>query len=647
MVVKSGSQNGSSPEPATNEASESPGAKPHDKAVFMSLVVGSIGVVYGDIGTSPLYAFREAARYVAHEAAIQPLEIYGILSLIIWSLILIVTLKYVLFLLRMDNRGEGGILSLMTLTHRPAGKYSRVVFLIGLIGAGLFYGDATITPAISVLSAVEGLKVITPGFDKIVLPLAVVILVTLFTMQKYGTEKVSKFFGPVTVIWFLCLALTGLYWIFQNPSVLFAFNPYYGVYFLLTHQWVSFVVLGFVLLSITGAEALYADLGHFGRKPIQVAWLYFVFPCLVLNYLGQGALVLSHPEAVDNSFFLLVPEWLLPGLVAIATMATIIASQAVITGAYSLSRQAIQLGLLPRMEIRHTSADQHGQIYMPLINKWLLYVVVLLCLIFGSSENLASAYGIAVTGTMICSTLLAFVVVWRLKKKTLLFSLAVIFPLLFVELTFFASTAVKIFEGGFIPLFLAAFTVTVMLVWVRGTNFLHRRARRQAMPLCDLIEELERTPPAIVPGTAVFMSSDPTAVPIALTQNLKHNKVLHEKNIVLCVISSQFPKVPEAQRIVVEPLSSHVTRVFVHFGFMEIPDIPKVLLMAKARGLNIDINAVSYFLGRRSVVGHPNHGLPAWQEKVYISMLKSSTAATDFYKLPADKVVELGVQMPI
>jgi KUP system potassium uptake protein len=617
------------------------------KNSFRTLLLGCIGVVYGDIGTSPLYAFREAAHHVSVDGNISPVEIYGLLSLIIWSLIVIVTIKYVLFLLKIDNRGEGGILSLMAMARKAPGISVPVVFGLGMLGAGLFYGDSAITPAISVLSAVEGLKIATPHLERFVLPLSLAIIILLFMAQKHGTDKIARLFGPITAVWFLAIAAAGSIWIVKHPEILFSFSPTYAVEFVLHHGWTSFFVLSSVCLAVTGAEALYADMGHFGRKPIQVAWLFFVFPCLVLNYLGQGALIMENPEAIANTFYLLVPEWALWPMIGLATAATIIASQAVITGAYSISRQAIQLGFLPRMEIRHTSADQHGQIFMPQINRWLLYTIILLCLIFGTSSNLAAAYGIAVMGTMVVSTILAFIVVWKVRQKSLFKACIFLVPLFFFEGTYLASNMVKLFDGGFVPLFIAGFTVLSMFIWVKGTKYLHKKAKRQAIPLSDLLEKLDRKPPAIVEGTAVYLTSDPADAPIAMLQNLKHNKVLHQKNVVLSVVNSQFPKVPETQRIVVDRVSSSITKMFVHYGFMETPHIPHALLMAKSYGVDTDLDNVSYFLGRRSIVPDPLRGLPGWQEHIFLILLKSSTAATDFYKLPPDRVVELGVQMAI
>ena len=610
-------------------------------------MLGCLGVVYGDIGTSPLYAFREAAMHTVHDGVLKATDIYGILSLIIWSLTIIVTIKYVLILLRIDNRGEGGILSLMSLARKTNDWWGRIILGAGVIGAGLFYGDSVITPAISVMSAVEGLKVVSPDFERYVLPLTMFILIMLFLGQKYGTDKVATLFGPITALWFLAMGGMGVYWIMEHPEILQSFNPLYGIQFLFDHQNIALLILGAVFLSVTGAEALYADLGHFGRKPIEFAWLRMVFPCLVLNYLGQGALLLEHQDVVDNPFFQMVPSYLLLPLVALATMATVIAGQAVITGAFSLSRQAVQMGLLPHLEVRHTSADQKGQIYMPQINRWIFYGVFMLCFIFDSSSEMASAYGIAVIGTMVVSTLMtAYVMHKILKVNRVLVGIFLVICLL-IEGTFFSANIMKVFQGGFVPLLLAAMVFSCMMIWMRGTKYLHKKARRQSISLTHLLEEMERRPPAVVEGTAVFLTSDASLAPLPMLQNLRHNKVFHTRNIVLSVIPSQFPRVSDAQRIFVEPLSSSLTRVYVHCGFMETPDVPLALAQAQSRGLDIDFKTVSYFIGHRTIVGHPERGLPLWQEKLYIAMARTAVNATDFYHLPSNRVIEIGIQMSI
>jgi KUP system potassium uptake protein len=616
-------------------------------ADFRLLVLGSLGVVYGDIGTSPLYAFREAASFSIKDGVMLATDIYGLLSLIIWALILIVTIKYVLILLRIDNQGEGGILALMALARKSSGIWRKFVLGAGLLGTGLFFGDAAITPAISVMSAVEGLKVVSPALEHMVLPITIFILILLCLAQKHGTEIVSKFFGPVTALWFLALGGMGVYWIFHHPEVLMSFNPYYGLSFLAGHTGIAFAVLGAVFLAVTGAEALYADLGHFGRKPIQYAWLFMVFPCLVLNYLGQGALVLESDKVIDSPFFELVPSYLLLPLVGLATMATIIASQAVISGAFSLSRQAVLMGLLPRLEIRHTSANQKGQVYMPQVNRWLFFAAILLCFTFGSSSEMAAAYGISVVGTMIVGTFIAAFVMWNVLKVHP--ALVWIFLLTFasIEGVFLAANLTKVFEGGFVSLAIAGFVFLCIMIWLRATQYIRRKVRRTSMPLSDLLEQIERTPPTIIEGTAIYMASDPALAPLPMMQNLKHNKCFHKNNIVVNVVTSEFPIVPEAQRIVVQRVSSALTRIYIHYGFTETPDVPRALAVVKTQGLDIDLKGASYFIGHRTLISHPDRGLPPWQETIYMAMAKAATTPTDFYNLPRSRVIEIGMQVYI
>lgn len=619
---------------------------PHATGQFRTLLIGSIGVVYGDIGTSPLYAFREAAHHIASDG-VTTYEILGILSLILYALFIIVTIKYVLFLMNADNRGEGGILSLMALTQRSIGSHMGMVFFAGIAGAALFFGDSAITPAISVLSAVEGANLITPAFQNYVLPLSIVIIIAVFSIQRQGTANVSKFFGPVMVVWFVVLGLGGLLYIIKQPVVLSAFNPYYATHFLYSHGFLSFVVLGSVFLAVTGAEALYSDLGHFGRKPIQIAWIYLVFPCLALNYLGQGALLMTLPATIDNPFFLLYPEWALIPMVVLATLATIIASQAVITGGYSVARQAMQLGLLPRMEVRHMSEKQEGQIYMPKINNFLLYAVIFLCLVFGSSSSLASAYGIAVTGTMVCSSIIAWVYVAKVRKKGFLFSTLTIAPFFFIESVFLSSNLLKLFDGGFVPLLFGMFFILLIVTWVKGTKYLITRSQSQAIAMIDLAEMLERDTPHIVEGTAIFLTSDPAHAPETMMQNLKHNQVLHEKNIILTIAIAQYPRVPIEQRVSVEPINTHLMRVVINFGFMETPNVPAALYRARALGYDIDVENASFFLGHRKIVPDARFGLPAWQDDIYVAMSKTAVDATDFFRIPPSQVVEIGTRQVI
>jgi len=628
---------------AAPDASEAPA-----KVGFWALTVGSIGVVYGDIGTSPLYALRESvlAAVGPGNPASEPV-VLGILSLIIWALFLVVTAKYVLILLRADNNGEGGTLALMALALRSLGGSSGLVILLGIISGALFYGDAIITPALSVLSAVEGLKIVTPAFDSYVVPITVVILVALFSVQSRGTAKVAAFFGPLTVIWFAAIAAAGLWHIGQNWTVLLAFNPYYGVNFLLHHGIIGFYTLGAVFLVVTGAEALYADLGHFGRGPIRFAWLVVVLPALLINYLGQGALVLANPKSIDNPFFLLYPDWALLPMVLLATAATVIASQAVITGAYSLTRQAIQLGLLPRLEIRHTSESLFGQIYMPRVNTLLLIGVLLLVGLFRSSSALASAYGIAVTGTMVVTAIMAIIVIRRVWRWPLIAALALMLPFLFIDLTFLAANLLKIVEGGWMPLLLGGLVMAVMYTWRRGSRLLFEKTRRLETPLESLVASLEKKPPQRVPGTAVFLTSDPASAPTALLHSLKHYKVLHEKNVILTIETADTPRVDPAERVRIEPVGKTFSRVVLRFGFMETPNVPKALAIARKLGWQFDIMSTSFFLSRRSLKPAAKSGMPRWQDRLFIALTRVANDATDYFQIPTGRVVEVGTQVTV
>lgn len=619
---------------------------PHTSASFKMLLIGCIGVVYGDIGTSPLYAFRVAASQISKDG-ITDNEILGILSLILWALTIIVTLKYVMFLLRADNRGEGGILSLMALTQKTTGRNTGLVFLAGIMGASLFYGEAAITPAISVLSAIEGVRLITPAFENYILPVSMVIIIILFSVQRHGTHIVSRAFGPIMILWFTTIGIAGLSWILKHPVVLHALNPYYAFEFLFSHGFLSFAVLGSVFLAVTGAEALYTDLGHFGKKPIQYAWLFMVFPCLTLNYMGQGALLMELPATIENPFFLLFPQWALIPMVAFATIATIVASQAVITGAYSLARQAMQLGFLPRMEIRHTSEHQEGQIYMPKINTVLMYSVLFLCLVFTSSSALAAAYGIAISGTMVVSSIIAFVYLNRVKHKAAAIAAIIVAPFIFVELVFFSSNLLKLFDGGYVPLVFGLYLVLLIVTWVKGTKYLLTKAQAQAIALIDLAEILERDTPHIVEGTAIFLTSDPANAPETMMLNLKHNQVLHEKNIILTVVLGQIPRVPIEQRVQVEIVSHRLMRVVINFGFMETPNVPAALYRARALGYDIDVENASFFLGHRKIVADARFGLPGWQDGIYVALARSAIDATDFFRIPHNQVVEIGTRQVV
>jgi KUP system potassium uptake protein len=617
-------------------------------AGFWALTIGSVGVVYGDIGTSPLYALRVAVTTAVGTGTAATSEaVLGVLSLILWALIVVVTLKYVLILLRADNHGEGGTLALMALAQRAVGRHVGAVALFGIISAGLFYGDAMITPALSVLSAVEGLKVTTPAFDPYVVPLTVVILVALFAVQSRGTAKVAVFFGPITLLWFIAIAIAGLWQLATDASVLAAVNPLYGIRFLTNHGLIGLATLGAVFLAVTGAEALYADLGHFGRKPIQAAWVAVVLPALALNYLGQGALVLANPKAIENPFFLLYPDWALLPMVVLATAATVIASQAVITGAYSLTRQAIQLGLLPRLEIRHTSETQVGQIYLPRVNVLLLIGVLLLVGLFRSSSALASAYGIAVSGTMVVTGAMAIVVIHKDWQWSPWMAAALIGPFLLLDLTFFGANMLKVFEGGWMPLALGGVVMALMYTWRRGSRLLFEKTRRTETPLDDLVAMLEKKPPQRVPGTAVFLTSDPKSAPTALMHSLKHYKVLHEKNVILTIETAPTPRVPEAERVRIEPVGKTFSRVLIRFGFMETPNVPKALAIARKLGWHFDIMSTSFFLSRRLLKPAVHSGMPRWQDRLFIALARSANDATDYFQIPTNRVVEVGTQVTI
>ena len=623
-------------------------SEPRSTGAFWALTVGSIGVVYGDIGTSPLYALREAVTAaIGADGTLTREAVLGVLSLILWALIVVVTLKYVLILLRADNNGEGGTLALMALAQRALGRGAGAIVLCGIVSAALFYGDAMITPALSVLSAIEGLKVATPAFDPFIVPLTVAILLALFAVQSRGTAKVAAFFGPITVIWFVAIAIPGIISVAADPEVLLAFNPLYGVEFLASHGVIGLFTLGAVFLAVTGAEALYADLGHFGRKPIQTAWIGLVLPSLAVNYLGQGALVLADPKAIENPFFLLYPDWALLPMVALATAATVIASQAVITGAYSLSQQAIQLGLMPRLEIRHTSESHYGQIYMPRVNTFLLVGVLLLVAMFRSSSALASAYGIAVTGTMVVTGMMAFVVVWKVWHWSPLAAAALIAPFLCIDLTFLGANLLKVVEGGWVPLALGGFVMALMYTWRRGTRLLYEKTRRQEMPLEDLVAMLEKRPPQRVPGMAVFLTSDPTSAPTALLHSLKHYKVLHEKNVILTVEMVHTPRVDPAERVRIQPVGRTFLRVVLRFGFMETPNVPKALAIARKLGFSFDIMSTSFFLSRRSLKPAPHSGMPRWQDRLFIALARFANDATDYFHIPTGRVVEVGTQVTI
>lgn len=619
----------------------------HAPASVWGLTLGSVGVVYGDIGTSPLYAFREAAAAAGNGGVVSREVVLGVLSMILWALIVVVTIKYVLILLRADNNGEGGTLSLTALAFRAIGRRTPVVLLLGIVGASMFLGDSVITPAISVLSAVEGLKLATPAFEHFVVPLTIVILIALFAVQRRGTARVASYFGPIMVVWFVAIAIAGLLHISDDPRVFAAVNPYYAVSFLTQHGHIGLVTLGAVFLAVTGGEALYADLGHFGRKPIKLAWFGLVLPALLLNYFGQGAMVLRDPSAIDNPFYKMLPEMFLLPMIVLATAATVIASQAVITGAYSLTYQAIQLGLLPRLAILHTSEAHFGQIYIPRVNTALLAGVLLLVLMFRTSSQLASAYGIAVTTTMVVDGILGFIVIWKLWKWKWWSAALLVVPLVVVDATFLSANLLKLFEGAWAPLLFGSAMVMLIVTWQRGSRILVQKTRRIEVPIDALIRSLEKRPPHIVPGTAVFLTSDPDFAPASLLHNLKHNKVLHEQNIILTIVTADTPRTDEDERVEITPISERFTRVALRFGFMEQPNVPKALAVARKQGLHFDIMSTSFFLSRRSLKPSPHSGMPGWQDRLFIGLARSANDATDFFQIPTGRVVEVGTQVAV
>ncbi|MGE8391880.1 potassium transporter Kup [Pseudomonas sp. BIGb0427] len=630
-----------------SQAATSASAHSPVKTSSLSLLIAAAGVVYGDIGTSPLYTLKEvfAGHYgvqANHDGVL------GILSLVFWSLIWVVTIKYVLFVLRADNQGEGGIMALTALARRAAAPYprlSRVLVLLGLFGAALFYGDSMITPAISVLSAVEGLQLAFDGIDHWVVPLAVVVLVALFLIQKHGTARIGIIFGPVMVLWFSVLGALGIYGIVQRPEVLLAMNPAWAVNFFIVHPGMGVAILGAVVLALTGAEALYADMGHFGRKPIARAWILLVLPGLVLNYFGQGALILGNPEAVRNPFYLLAPDWALLPMIALATLATIIASQAVISGAFSLTRQAIQLGYVPRMFIQHTSSQEQGQIYIGTVNWALMVGVVLLVIGFESSGALAAAYGVAVTGTMLITTLLSSAVVLLLWKAPRWLALPLLLGFLLVDSLYFAANAPKIFQGGAFPVIAGIALFILMTTWKRGRKIIVERLDESALPLPLFISSLAAQPPHRVQGTAVFLTARADAVPHALLHNLLHNQVLHERVVLLTVVSQDRPRVPVAQRFEVQAFGEGFYRVNLNFGFIEEPDVPAALQLCPLKELDFSPMATTYFLSRETVIPTRRIGMARWREALFAFLLKNANSNLKYFNLPLNRVIELGTQV--
>ena len=620
----------------------------HDRSSTQALALAALGVVYGDIGTSPLYTMKEVFAGAHHPVPITPDNVLGILSLIFWSLMVVVTLKYVAFILKADNKGEGGIMALMALALRPTPEGSRrqaVILGLGLFGAALFYGDGVITPAISVLSAVEGLEVATPAFKPYILPITLAVLAGLFLIQRQGTGSVGKMFGPICGLWFFALGGLGALNIADHPGVLMALNPAYGLAFFTTQPLLAFLSLGAVVLAVTGTEALYADMGHFGRRPIQLAWLGLVLPALVLNYFGQGALLLDDASAIDNPFYRLAPDWALYPMVALATAATVIASQAVISGAYSITLQAMQLGYSPRLEVHHTSAREIGQVYLPGINWALMIVVMALVVGFGSSTSLAAAYGIAVTGTMAITSVLAFCVAYWLWGWPLWRALLGATPFLLIDLAFFCANAVKIADGGWFPLVFGVLIFLLLTTWKQGRRLLSRRLEAESIPVDAFIQSCGPDSVTRVPGTAVFLTTNPDGVPHALLHSLKHYKALHERVVLTTVKVLDVPRVAESQRVKVEKLPNDFWQVQVFYGFMDQPELPAALEWCAEQGLVLDTMDTTFFLGRETLIPKLKSDMPFWREVLFVALFRNAGSAASYFQLPPGRVVELGAQV--
>ncbi|MFX5415280.1 potassium transporter Kup [Acinetobacter baumannii] len=619
------------------------------KATLPATALAALGVVFGDIGTSPLYALKESF-HAAHGLGIQPENVLGILSIIFWCLMLIISIKYVAIVMRADNNGEGGIMALLALNLRKAkiaDNKKIYMIAIGFIGASLFFGDGIITPAISVLSAVEGLSIATDVFDPFIMPIAIAIIVTLFLLQKHGTAFVGKFFGPITLVWFLSLGILGIHSVIQTPVVLGMFSPHWAIQFIYHHPIMTFFVMGAVVLTVTGGEALYADMGHFGPVPIRLAWFFVVLPCLVLNYAGQGALLLRDPAAIENPFYLLVPQWALYPMIIMATMATVIASQAVISGVFSLARQAIQLGYLPRLSIKHTSESEEGQIYVPFLNWLLLIAIIILILIFKTSSNLASAYGLAVTLTMLCDTILVAVFIYSAWKWSLPKVLLLIIPFFILESVLVGATSLKILSGGWVPLLIGAIAVTILMTWKRGRELTFAKLEHDTLSL-DLFVKSIGNSVHWVPGDAVFMTGTPNVVPHAMLHNIKHNKVLHQRNILVTVVIEDVPFVAPEERITTETLAEHFFRIKIFYGFKDEMNVPKALMQAYEQlGLEYDLMHISFFISRDRIVHSVGDGMSPWREKLFISMQRNTSPVSDFYQIPTNRVVELGSQIEI
>jgi KUP system potassium uptake protein len=619
----------------------------HGKSSLGALSLAALGVVFGDIGTSPLYTMKEVFAG-NHPIPLTADNVLGILSLILWSLIIIVSIKYVIFVMRADNRGEGGIMALIALPLRyvQGNRHKeRAIMLVGILGAAMFYGDGMVTPAISVLSAVEGLEVAAPVLKPFVLPITLLVLFILFFFQRMGTASVGALFGPVMVIWFGTLAVIGVINIIHDPDVLRAANPWHGLDFLIHNRGIALVAMGAVVLSITGAEAVYADMGHFGRKPIELAWFCFVLPSLMLNYFGQGALILREPEAIANPFYHSAPDWALYPLIALATLATVIASQAVISGAFSVTRQAMQLGFVPRLEVQHTSDKQQGQIYLPGVNWGLMIAVFILVLGFRSSNNLAAAYGIAVTGDMVITSILATIVVAKIWNWGWWRAVPIFSVFLALELSFLGANLFKIPDGGWFPLVMGVVLLVLMTTWKRGRQLLSDRLKGESFKLEPFIDSIAIAPPSRVPGTAIFMNADPHGVPHAMLHNLMHNKVLHERVVILTIRFEDRPYVPEAERVEVQPLKEDFFRVIVRYGFKDEPDIPQALQLCTAQGLELQMMETSFFLGRETLIPKLGSEMALWREKLFVAMFRNAGSATTFFNIPSNRVVELGTQV--
>ncbi|MCX7193104.1 MAG: potassium transporter Kup [Proteobacteria bacterium] len=617
------------------------------KQKMSTLVLGAVGVVFGDIGTSPLYALQTTFTGSAPLPVIEA-NILGVLSTMFWTIMLLVSLKYVIIIMRADNHGEGGSLALLALVTELTAKRPKTKWFLtalGVLAAALFFGDGMITPAISVLSAVEGLDLVSHQFKIFVLPITFVVLTGLFFIQKRGTTTVGLAFGPIMIVWFLCLGFFGILSILETPQVLWAVNPIYAYHFLIADPWISFLALGSVVLAITGGEALYADMGHFGKSPIRLAWFYFVLPALALNYFGQGALLLHNPKAIENPFYLLAPAWALVPMVLLATAATVIASQAVISGAFSVANQSVQMGFLPRMEVRQTSDKAQGQIYVPATN-WILYLaVIFLVFAFQSSSNLAAAYGIAVTGTMTITTILIGFVMIFYWRWSLAITLPLVFVLFAVDFTFFAANAMKIPQGGWFPLGIALISFTVLTTWKRGRKLLFEQIAKQSVPIQLVLDDADSV--NRVHGTAIFLTGVGEGAPSALLHNLKHNQVLHERNILLTVIIEDKPYVTKGNRLLIEDLGKNFYRVKVFYGFMEMPDLPAALDLCATMGLPMDMMSTSFFISRAMIVSSPNPGMVKWRERLFLALSKNAMNAADFFKIPTNRVIEMGTRIEI